>query len=79
MKGLKNKYHKYIEKVRASGASILSYDCPACKKSIETEAPSNTNECWDTITICPHCDGLHFKIVRHDSAQAKVVSRQVLS
>lgn len=69
---LRDRYQAYFARVRDSGARILSYACPGCQASIDTVAPTDVDECWDTATLCPFCEYMHFKIVRHDSVEVRV-------
>lgn len=59
------RYHKYIERMRAHGASLTIYKCPACGGSIEALQPPR-GQIFDSLVQCPHCEELHGKIVRHN-------------
>lgn len=63
---LKQAYLQYFEKIRKTDARILSYSCPRCKASIETRVPSNKEESWNSLVVCPHCEELHFKVARYE-------------
>lgn len=76
MTTLKERYLSYFARVRTAGAHILNYTCPCCQASIDTVAPTDVDECWDTATLCPFCEHMHFKIVRHASVEAVVLESE---
>lgn len=59
----KEQYHAYIERLRAEGRPLARYACPDCDELLETLQPSADDEPYDTLTVCPHCDRQHFKVV----------------
>lgn len=75
MNDTKKEYLAYFERVRAAGARILAYKCPNCKESIDTVAPNTKRERWDTMTTCPHCHHLHWKVVKCNSVVATDVKK----
>ncbi len=60
---LLTRHYEYIAKAAARGSKIVAFNCPCCTKQIETRA-APTREVWDTMSQCPHCGGLFFKITR---------------
>lgn len=71
-KKLKKAYLCYIAKRRKSGGRLMSYSCPSCGETIETPVPSSKGEVWDTLSECPFCEGLHFKISTFSEVTASV-------
>lgn len=60
-------YQEYIAKLQANAIQVVSYDCPDCKEEIKTRA-APIGKLWDTLSICPHCDGMHIKLTNGDTA-----------
>lgn len=69
---LKQQHDDYISRLRARGATILSYKAPCCGESIETNVPE-TGKTWDSLVTCPNCGANHMKVVSHDSVSATAV------
>jgi len=55
-------YSEWLMRMDAIAADLAEYPCPSCKGTIRTRRPPR-GEVYDSATICPHCDGLHFKVV----------------
>lgn len=60
---MKQRYLRWIAQAREDGKPIAGYPCPACGGRIETLAPAADDEPYDSMTQCPHCEELHFKVV----------------
>jgi len=58
---LKAAYLAYNEKMRVAGIPLASYSVPCCGAILESRAAPD-GECWDTLSICPECGGMHMKI-----------------
>ncbi|HEK3481494.1 TPA: hypothetical protein SMW11_003292 [Pseudomonas aeruginosa] len=71
MKTLFQKYTEYTNRLKAQGAQFLAFDCPRCGFEIETERPPQ-GELWDTLSSCPHCGALFFKVATHERAEGRV-------
>lgn len=55
--------HKaFIKRWKASGKPVDMVTCPHCKRGHEVTAIPAT----DTLSVCPHCDELYFKVVSRD-------------
>lgn len=65
---MKKGYQEYIDRLKSQGKPIATYICPNCGEQIETLKPDNTDDIYDSSTICPHCGGLHFKKVFPDGS-----------
>ncbi len=63
----------YIAKAQAAGGKVVSYSCPsaACRYSIKTLAPTPRRARWDSLTACPQCGQMHFKVV-HGSGKVEI-------
>lgn len=58
---LLNAHNDYIKRQRENGAPIFSYCAPCCGMAMETNAPKD-EQVWDTLTVCPQCDGMYMKV-----------------
>lgn len=59
------RYNEHTDRLKASGAKLTSYPCPACHGTIETIQPPG-GQVYDSIVDCPHCEKMHFKVVFSD-------------
>lgn len=59
---LKQEYTAYISRLKKSRTKLVAYPCPACREEIETLVPPKGRK-YDSLTECPHCRELHFKVV----------------
>ena len=64
MKTLKQRHDDHIAKLKASGVTLTSFNCPACNTVILTRVPDSG--VYDTVTLCPECEEIFFKIVHAD-------------
>ena len=71
MISLKQRYTEYNDRLKASGARMLSFNCPACSQSIETQAATK-GDTWDTLSTCPHCEALFMKITTYKTAKGLI-------
>ena len=62
-------YKVWLEKMKEKGRVLISYACPSGEGSIETLKPPR-GEVWDSAAVCPHCESIHFKVIRHNSTKA---------
>lgn len=60
MPTLMERYQEYNNRLKARGIKMVSYQCPCCSESIETQ-PAPKGEKWDTLSECPHCNRLYMK------------------
>lgn len=69
---LRQKYQLYIEALRNDGASLATYPCPSCGFLIQTLIPPHFGngaqpgsyiQTWDSLTTCPDCEGVHFRVI----------------
>lgn len=65
-------YQAYIAKLRAAGKLVVYYFCPHCEKQIDTQA-APVGVKWDTLSACPHCQGVHFKVTKGPVVTAEKV------
>lgn len=61
MTQLQINYEKWIENHINNGSNLTSFDCPSCNKEIKTLVPDFND--YDTMSVCPFCGELFFKIV----------------
>jgi transcription elongation factor Elf1 len=52
---------KYISQFDES--MIAAFNCPHCETEIHTLKPKTVGQEYDSLTICPDCEKLLFKIV----------------
>lgn len=69
---LKERHEDYIARLRARGDEITNYECPDCGGVIDTMAAPE-GESWDTLSTCPHCEGLHMKFTNGSSADGEAL------
>jgi hypothetical protein len=69
MNKLLAEHDAYMAHWKASGRRTLMYAAPCCGATIETTAPPK-GETWDSLTICPHCGEMHFKVVTFNRVTA---------
>ena len=61
----KKLYNDWVKRLDKHNV-LTSYACPGCSTEIKTLIPSDTEEIYDIMTMCPHCDQLFYKIVHHN-------------
>jgi Zn finger protein HypA/HybF involved in hydrogenase expression len=71
MASLLNRYTEYNDRLKAKGAKLIKFGCPACAKDIET-LPAPKDEYWDTLAQCPHCEALYMKITEGNTARGEI-------
>lgn len=59
-------HEAYMENYKARGGNWAVMQCPHCDAPLDTPIPSNSHEKWDSLIVCPHCDGLYMKIATKD-------------
>lgn len=67
---LKEWYIAHIARLRAEGKPLLTYACPCCDQSIDVLRPG-AGEIWDSMSICPHCDGMYFYVSYGDAGRVE--------
>lgn len=60
-------YENYIGRLQLLGKTVINYHCPDCRGEIKTQA-APPSEVWDSLSHCPHCDGMHTKVTRGPNA-----------
>lgn len=70
MASLLKRYTEYNDRLKAKGATLITFACPACAKDIET-LPAPKGEYWDTLAQCPHCEKLYMKITEGKTARGE--------
>lgn len=66
---------EYVARLRAQGVKLLAYACPHCSFSIEVQrAPRG--DTWDTLSECPKCGKMHFRVATHTKAKAVLPPRE---
>lgn len=70
---LREQYKAWLAKWQAEGKPIRNYVAPCCRVTIATPAPPR-GETWDSLTTCPDCGSLHFKVVTSSTVRAHLVS-----
>ena len=68
---MRKDFNAFMAKARADGRHILTYKLPCGCGDIETLAPTFKSHVWDSLTTCPHCGALHFKVVTHDKVRVR--------
>jgi hypothetical protein len=63
----------HIARVKEKGGPVLSYSPPCGCPPIETPAPKDERETWDSLTTCVHCGALFMKIVRRGSVECRTL------
>lgn len=66
------RYNFAIERLKANGYKLLAFQCPACKKEIQTQAAPE-GEKWDSFAECPHCESFFAKITQGGNAWGVLV------
>lgn len=67
LKQLAKKYENYLQSWKNKGGKSASCDCPHCGKSVEHPLPGLVGDKWDTLTTCPHCGEISWKVATHNS------------
>lgn len=67
MTTLMKAYTECNDRLKAGGAKLVSFPCPACNSGIET-LPAPKGEQWDSLSSCPHCEALYMKITKGKNA-----------
>ncbi|AXA83682.1 hypothetical protein DCD74_02340 [Lysobacter oculi] len=66
LKRMKVEFEAYMKKAKANGSHVLTYTRPCGCGQIETLAPKAFGHVWDSLTTCPDCGALYFKVITHD-------------
>lgn len=69
-------YLEYMDRVKQSGARVLTFNCPHCGAVIETTAPERKGEKWGTGSVCPHCEEMFFKVVTRTRAEGRIPGKE---
>jgi hypothetical protein len=56
-------YNAWIARVPVT--KLSTFDCPCCAESVQTLRPPK-GQTWDSLTICPHCESMCFKVAHDD-------------
>lgn len=68
---LRRKHDAHIDHVRARGGRVLMLEqLPCCGTSMDVHVPASKHETWDSLTTCPNCGELFFKVVTRNKAIA---------
>lgn len=63
-----NIYQDWLAHAKGSKVRLAAYACPACLQTVECPRPGNGEHPHDSLMMCPHCEHLHFKVVRSDGS-----------
>lgn len=47
---------RYTDKVRAGGGRVVAFKMPCCDKSLDVHVPTDRNDEWTSLMLCPHCN-----------------------
>lgn len=64
-------YCSWLGRQFTGGVALASYKCPHCKTPLYTIAPENGGVS-DSLSNCPVCDGVYFKVVSNFDYQLVV-------
>lgn len=70
---LLERYTQHIERLRAKGAVLTKYACPACAAVLEALTPPNA-EVWDSMATCPHCEAVYWVVITTGKVETTPVS-----
>lgn len=68
-KELRRRHDLHVKRVTADGLPVVAYNCPRCRGRIEQQAPTDSGETWDSVSLCVHCGEAH-----HYSIGAAVIT-----
>lgn len=58
----------YIAKCQDRGDNIVTFSPACCGAPMQTLAPKSAHEIWDTLSTCPSCGEMFYKVVIRDGA-----------
>ncbi|EPE3083914.1 hypothetical protein Q4R26_09330 [Morganella morganii] len=59
---LKEKYIRWVNRLKEQKVVLVSFTCPHCGAGIET-LPASGREVWDSLASCPFCESVFMKLV----------------
>ena len=68
-------FDQFIARVKESGGNVLTFSCPHCAETNETQAPEDGSE-WSTLSDCYHCSQMFMKLVTKTEVKALLPSRK---
>ncbi|CAA0103272.1 hypothetical protein [Zhongshania aliphaticivorans] len=63
---LVDKYNHLMRCAKAERVPLVPYLCPDCNADLLALQPPLEDDPWDSVVQCPHCLGLHFRLVSFD-------------
>lgn len=68
---LKKRTKEWIDRYLGKGNSLVRYKCPLCGANCHSVILEK-GQVHDTLTVCPECEKLHFKIACDDKIETSV-------
>jgi hypothetical protein len=62
MSALREKYDAYMARWCADDRNTVCIICPHCHHAHACPAPDTPDETWDTLALCPDCEGMYMRI-----------------
>ena len=75
---LRRRHDAYMAAWKLHGRPSLSYVTPCCGQALETTAPSDPRDVWDSLCTCPCCGELYFKWVWPERVEAVVLPKEAI-
>ncbi|ELY5938863.1 hypothetical protein SNN83_001947 [Cronobacter malonaticus] len=64
-------YAQWLGRQLTEGRELARHACPECKSTLFSMIPP-VGDCSDTLTNCPVCDALYFRIVDNENGHPAV-------
>lgn len=65
VEALKAEYERFIAQAHQHNVKCGVYNCPSCKKELESIIPEN-DDIFDSLATCPYCGEVSMKIAHSD-------------
>lgn len=62
----------FLARWKAHGRPTQAFRTPCCNERLETTAPDDRREKWDSLTTCPYCGGMFMKVVTANSVSVRM-------
>lgn len=66
-------YSRWLGRQLTSGVMVAGYDCPHCAVKLFSHVPAK-GDSSDSLSTCPVCDKIYFKVVNFQSDNPAVVT-----